>query len=90
MAYILMIHHDKDSECLAIWSSLLEAEITYIRKTNPNICIQSYKVIDDDPTEEDCLILPKEINKQLKTGSHIKYLLPRQYSANYQWGDLKY
>lgn len=89
MAYIVMVHHEKDSEYLAIWSNVLEAELSFIEYTNPHLKILEYEIIDDDPTEEDCRYLPQYLNEDGKIVPSIKYLLPKEYSHNLMWGAKK-
>lgn len=83
MAYIVFLEDNKGrGEYLALWSSLLEAEIEFIKKSNSSLNLSSYQIIKDNPTEDECLNLPRQLNNQYKTDLRIRYLLPTDYSSN--------
>ena len=86
MAYILLVNHSKGSEYLTIWSNMLEVELAFIERTNPQLRFYDYSIIEEDPAEEECWNLPQELNSDGKIKPCINYFLPTNHSFNYQWG----
>lgn len=83
MAYIVFLEDKQNvGEYLTIWSSLLEAEIEFIKMSNPKLELSNYYIVSENPSKEECIHLTKQLNNEYKINRKIKYWLPEIYSEN--------